>query len=164
MSSKSKQAIWNRKQVKCLIEAVEARELFMERLNSLPFFKTVSNSIHLPLPIVELEEKSQNDILTSLYLMRSEDKAPHKRQSTRIRGSFTCSKCNRNYIRKDSLQRHQTYECDKEPQFPCPFCPQKCKRRTHQIRHIKRQHPDQLGILKENNPELKTDLLGSEND
>ncbi|XP_076271632.1 zinc finger protein 646-like [Rhynchophorus ferrugineus] len=117
------------------------------------------DAAHLAIPIVELQEKSAG-ILSSLYLIKDEDKVSHKKPSTRIRGNFTCAKCNRIYIRKDSLQRHQTYECDKEPQFPCPFCPQKCKRRTHLLRHIKRQHPDQLGILQENNPELKTEILG----
>nr|CAI5842165.1 unnamed protein product [Callosobruchus analis] len=82
-----------------------------------------------------------------------ENEQPKKR-TARIRGSFVCTKCNRMYIRKDSLQRHLKYECGKEPQFPCPFCEQKSKRRTHQLRHIKRRHQDKLGILRENNPEL----------
>ncbi|KAF5269905.1 hypothetical protein FQR65_LT05704 [Abscondita terminalis] len=47
--------------------------------------------------------------------------------SKRIRGIFDCSVCGRIYSRKDSLQRHVTYECGKDPQFQCPFCPQKCK-------------------------------------
>lgn len=72
----------------------------------------------------------------------------------RIRGNFECYQCGRCYIRKDSLQRHLTYECGKEPQFQCPFCPQKCKRKAHQIRHIHRQHKDKIGILEENNPDL----------
>jgi uncharacterized C2H2 Zn-finger protein len=48
-----------------------------------------------------------------------------------------------------------TYECGKEPQFQCPFCPQKCKRKAHRIRHITRAHKDKIGILEENNPDLK---------
>ncbi|XP_065162277.1 longitudinals lacking protein, isoforms A/B/D/L isoform X4 [Atheta coriaria] len=82
------------------------------------------------------------------------DKPPKKQVYNRIRGNFKCSQCDRTYIRKDSLQRHLNYECGKEPQFQCPFCPQKCKRKSHQIRHIKRQHKDKIGILEENNPGL----------
>ncbi|CAH0547438.1 unnamed protein product [Brassicogethes aeneus] len=53
--------------------------------------------------------------------------APYKpkKKSNRIKGQFACPKCGRIYIRKDSLQRHLTYECGMEPQFQCPFCPQK---------------------------------------
>ncbi|KAF5269901.1 hypothetical protein FQR65_LT05700 [Abscondita terminalis] len=73
---------------------------------------------------------------------------PVKRRVTpahkRIRGSFNCITCGRNYVRKDSLQRHVTYECGKDPQFQCPFCPHRCKRRGHQMRHIKSLHKDKI--------------------
>lgn len=77
-----------------------------------------------------------------------------KKKTNRIRGDFKCPQCERSYIRKDSLQRHLTYECGKEPMFQCPFCPQKCKRRGHQIRHVRRRHKDKIGLLEENNPDL----------
>lgn len=73
----------------------------------------------------------------------------------RKKGTFTCLKCDRSYVRKDSLQRHVQWECGIEPQFPCPFCPQKCKRKAHQIRHIQRRHKDKIGMLEENNPNFK---------
>lgn len=79
--------------------------------------------------------------------------------SGRLRGNFPCDKCGRTYIRKDSLQRHLQWECGKEPQFQCPFCPQKCKRKAHQIRHIRRQHKDMIGMLDENNPDFKFELI-----
>nr|XP_022903211.1 longitudinals lacking protein, isoforms A/B/D/L isoform X7 [Onthophagus taurus] len=78
----------------------------------------------------------------------------------RIKGNFTCLQCGRMYVRKDSLQRHLTYECGKEPQFQCPFCPQRTKRKTHQIRHIKRQHKDKIGVLEENNPGMILTKVG----
>ncbi|EFN68026.1 Longitudinals lacking protein, isoforms A/B/D/L, partial [Camponotus floridanus] len=53
---------------------------------------------------------------------------------------FTCTRCGRSYMRKDSLQRHIHWECGKEPQFQCPFCPQRCKRKAHWLRHMRRQH------------------------
>lgn len=87
-----------------------------------------------------------------LLLNQSLDKP--KKKVNRIRGDFRCPQCERTYIRKDSLQRHLTYECGKEPMFQCPFCPQKCKRKGHQIRHVKRRHKDKIGILEENNPDL----------
>ncbi|KAH1002472.1 hypothetical protein HUJ04_008557 [Dendroctonus ponderosae] len=91
--------------------------------------------------------------------VQSANQGPKRRNAHRIKGSFSCDKCERKYIRKDSLQRHQTYECGKEPQFSCPFCGQRFKRRSHQLRHISRSHPDKIAILKENNPTLKIETL-----
>ncbi|XP_017756817.1 PREDICTED: zinc finger protein 569-like [Eufriesea mexicana] len=62
-------------------------------------------------------------------------------------GQFGCSRCGRSYMRKDSLQRHVHWECGKEPQFQCPFCPQRCKRKAHWLRHIRRQHLDKIGDM-----------------
>lgn len=97
-----------------------------------------------------------------LNLLIPSDEKPKKRIN-RIRGDFPCPQCDRHYIRKDSLQRHLTYECGKEPMFQCPFCPQKCKRKGHQIRHVRRRHKDKIGLLEENNPDLfvknRNDLL-----
>jgi uncharacterized Zn-finger protein len=64
--------------------------------------------------------------------------------ATEVQGVFPCDRCGRSYIRKDSLRRHLKYECGKEPAFQCPFCPQRCKRKAHQIRHIHRQHSDMI--------------------
>ncbi|PSN29138.1 Longitudinals lacking protein [Blattella germanica] len=65
----------------------------------------------------------------------------------RSRGIFPCEQCGRSYARKDSLQRHLQWECGKEPTFQCPFCPQRCKRKSHQIRHIRRQHSDMIDFV-----------------
>ncbi|XP_076237931.1 uncharacterized protein LOC143181433 [Calliopsis andreniformis] len=62
-------------------------------------------------------------------------------------GQFCCGRCGRSYMRKDSLQRHVHWECGKEPQFQCPFCPQRCKRKAHWLRHIRRQHFDRMGDM-----------------
>lgn len=107
---------------------------------------------------------TRGDILSNINksnVTESKDVKKIKRKlssSTRLRGSFPCDKCGRIYIRKDSLQRHLQWECGKEPQFQCPFCPQKCKRKAHQIRHIRRQHKDMIGMLDENNPDLKLEM------
>ena len=67
--------------------------------------------------------------------------------TTEAQGLFPCDRCGRSYIRKDSLRRHLKYECGKQPTFQCPFCPQRCKRKAHQIRHIRRQHSDRIGYV-----------------
>ncbi|XP_018310302.1 longitudinals lacking protein isoform X9 [Mycetomoellerius zeteki] len=61
-------------------------------------------------------------------------------------GQFACARCGRSYRRKDSLQRHEHWECGKEPQFKCPYCPQRCKRKAHWQRHIRRQHQDKVDM------------------
>ncbi|CAH1399594.1 unnamed protein product [Nezara viridula] len=70
-----------------------------------------------------------------------------KRRYRRSYGVFPCPNCGRTYLRKDSLQRHTLWECGKDPQFQCPFCPQKCKRKSHHIRHMQRQHKDMLDLM-----------------
>ncbi|KAG8308234.1 hypothetical protein J6590_002319 [Homalodisca vitripennis] len=75
--------------------------------------------------------------------VRSKDSTERsKRPSKRSYGAFSCSNCGRSYIRKDSLQRHVLWECGKEPMFQCPYCPQRCKRKSHYKRHIERQHQE----------------------
>ncbi|KAG5900375.1 hypothetical protein JTB14_033823 [Gonioctena quinquepunctata] len=103
---------------------------------------------------IELSEEKANELIPVFPMLFSSETEKPKKKTNRIRGNFPCPQCGRNYIRKDSLQRHLTYECGKEPMFQCPFCPQKCKRRGHQLRHVRRQHMDKIGILEENNPEL----------
>ncbi|XP_065349488.1 longitudinals lacking protein, isoforms A/B/D/L-like isoform X1 [Cloeon dipterum] len=61
-------------------------------------------------------------------------------------GIFPCAQCGRTYMRKDSLRRHLMWECGKEPQFQCPYCPQRSKRKAHHDRHIFRLHKDKLGL------------------
>ncbi|XP_072382441.1 uncharacterized protein lola isoform X5 [Diabrotica undecimpunctata] len=104
---------------------------------------------------IELKE-DQNEYMMSLMGADICTVEKPKKKTNRIRGNFRCPQCSRTYIRKDSLQRHLTYECGKEPMFQCPFCPQKCKRRGHQLRHVRRQHKDKIGLIEENNPDLFT--------
>ncbi|KAE8747890.1 hypothetical protein FOCC_FOCC005503 [Frankliniella occidentalis] len=73
-------------------------------------------------------------------------------------GVYPCDRCGRTYVRKDSLSRHLQWECGKEPQFQCPFCPQKCKRKSHQLRHIQRQHQDKMHLLTDRDNDLE-DLI-----
>jgi uncharacterized C2H2 Zn-finger protein len=34
------------------------------------------------------------------------------------------------------------WECGKDPQFQCPYCPQRSKQKMHIIRHVNRRHRD----------------------
>jgi DNA-directed RNA polymerase subunit RPC12/RpoP len=50
---------------------------------------------------------------------------------------FLCSKCGKAYLHKPTLRRHILYECGKEPQFNCPYCPYQTKRNSNLLRHIR---------------------------
>lgn len=53
--------------------------------------------------------------------------------------TFACT-CGRLYKNKDTMIRHQRYECGKEPQFPCPHCPYRGKRKEHLQAHMINKH------------------------
>jgi len=53
---------------------------------------------------------------------------------------FPCPKCCKVYHWKKSLLLHMRYECGKEPQFRCPYCPHRAKLRGNLLRHVKRKH------------------------
>lgn len=72
---------------------------------------------------------------------------PTSCDESRERRPFSCTQCGRSYGRKNTLQRHLTYECGIEPQFQCPFCPQKCKRKSDRMIHIKRLHKNLIGLV-----------------
>lgn len=53
---------------------------------------------------------------------------------------YVCDDCGRRYKQKGGLLQHQRYECGKEPQFSCPHCPYKAKRKTNLQSHILFKH------------------------
>lgn len=59
--------------------------------------------------------------------------------SVRVNRSV-CQTCGKSYSRLDSLQRHQRYECGKDPQFQCPYCPRKMHLRHNLYNHIAGTH------------------------
>jgi hypothetical protein len=82
-------------------------------------------------------------------------KGTQKRKTSEAHGRFPCERCGRSYFRKDSLRRHLQWECGKEPTFQCPFCPQRYKRKAHQIHHVRRQHGDKVDYV---NVEVKSEV------
>ncbi|KAJ3663879.1 hypothetical protein Zmor_008099 [Zophobas morio] len=57
-------------------------------------------------------------------------------------GPFVCSNCGRSYKRKSSLYNHRRWECGKEPQFKCSYCPYKGKQKIHFVMHVMAKHKE----------------------
>ncbi|XP_065162290.1 longitudinals lacking protein, isoforms A/B/D/L isoform X16 [Atheta coriaria] len=56
--------------------------------------------------------------------------------------SFTCKTCQREYKRKSSLYNHKRWECGKEPQFRCAYCPYKGRQKIHFSMHLLAKHKE----------------------
>ncbi|KAG8259239.1 hypothetical protein J6590_014708 [Homalodisca vitripennis] len=53
---------------------------------------------------------------------------------------YGCDKCSRMYLNRETLYRHIKYECGKDPQFFCPLCSFRSKRKCNLQNHILRKH------------------------
>lgn len=53
---------------------------------------------------------------------------------------FECTTCKRRYKNKGTLVCHQRYECEKEPQFACSYCPYKAKQKSVLKTHVLLKH------------------------
>lgn len=62
-------------------------------------------------------------------------------------GQYSCSRCGRAYKFLPSLRNHQKLECGMEPQFACPHCIYRAKRKHHLDSHLRTQHPYHAGGL-----------------
>lgn len=56
------------------------------------------------------------------------------------RDHYVCSRCGRSYKFLPSLRNHQKLECGMEPQFACPHCVYRAKRKHHLDSHLRTQH------------------------
>lgn len=65
---------------------------------------------------------------------------PQHMGSDRYNGPYSCPNCNRVYQHRPSLSQHLKHECGKEPQFQCPFCPQRTTQKGSLRKHIRRRH------------------------
>ncbi|KAG8259257.1 hypothetical protein J6590_014726 [Homalodisca vitripennis] len=55
-------------------------------------------------------------------------------------GLYRCTNCGRSYKYKCGLYTHQQFECGKEPQFPCPYCEYRAKRKGNLTSHLANKH------------------------
>ncbi|KAE8747886.1 hypothetical protein FOCC_FOCC005499 [Frankliniella occidentalis] len=53
---------------------------------------------------------------------------------------FQCKDCGKVYSHQPSLCKHRRFECGKEPQFHCPYCPHRTKHKHALRSHMKSQH------------------------
>jgi DNA-directed RNA polymerase subunit RPC12/RpoP len=53
---------------------------------------------------------------------------------------YKCSQCGRIYMWKSTLQRHMKFECGKEPNIHCPYCPYRTKRSDELKKHMRKIH------------------------
>ncbi|KAG8259306.1 hypothetical protein J6590_014775 [Homalodisca vitripennis] len=58
---------------------------------------------------------------------------------------FPCYQCHKAYRHKTSLTKHLKYECGKEAQFRCEFCPYRAKQKANMNVHV---------MIKHGNPQL----------
>ncbi|XP_073978023.1 zinc finger X-chromosomal protein-like isoform X1 [Rhodnius prolixus] len=58
----------------------------------------------------------------------------------KIGKKFGCLMCGKSYKYRAGLYNHRRYECGKEPQFYCHFCPYKCKQKSGLKTHLKTKH------------------------
>lgn len=53
---------------------------------------------------------------------------------------YSCISCGKSYQLASSLYTHEKYQCGKEPQFNCPYCPHKTKLKGNLKAHIGFKH------------------------
>ncbi|XP_014482708.1 PREDICTED: zinc finger protein 354C-like isoform X2 [Dinoponera quadriceps] len=53
-----------------------------------------------------------------------------------FRKPYPCSKCNRSYTNKSTLNRHLREECGKLPQYMCRYCHKAFHQRSNFQRHV----------------------------
>lgn len=56
------------------------------------------------------------------------------------RGLFPCPQCSKVYQYKYTLATHLRFECGKEPQFQCPYCPHRTKLKGNLMKHVRKIH------------------------
>jgi DNA-directed RNA polymerase subunit RPC12/RpoP len=73
----------------------------------------------------------ENSNLNSLALQQASSYVTHP---------YNCSQCGRMYMWKSTLHRHMKFECGKEPNIHCPYCPYRTKRTDELKKHMRKIH------------------------
>ncbi|KAF6197387.1 hypothetical protein GE061_020271 [Apolygus lucorum] len=60
--------------------------------------------------------------------------------------SFPCLRCWKTYRHPQHLWRHKKFECGVEPQFKCPVCPHKSKRKENLKVHLHTKHKELFSV------------------
>lgn len=60
---------------------------------------------------------------------------------------FACPRCGKDYSQRKNMRRHYRLECGQEPQYPCPICNLRFKRKNQMSGHLFTRH----GIKDPNN-------------
>lgn len=55
-------------------------------------------------------------------------------------GLYACPDCGKVYRWKKNMMSHRRFECGKEPQFQCPYCPHRSTQKSNLNTHIKKLH------------------------
>ncbi|KAF6197385.1 hypothetical protein GE061_020269 [Apolygus lucorum] len=62
--------------------------------------------------------------------------------------NYACLGCSKSYKNAGSLMRHTKFECGKEPQFACSFCPYRAHRKSSLKTHTFCKHAELIDIRK----------------
>lgn len=87
---------------------------------------------------VQNSTKSEDISFKDLLVNWNANKSNSSQQPTPIQ----CPHCGKMYKHKRSLWLHKKYECGKEPQFCCPFCPlsRRFTQKHNLDSHIRKHH------------------------
>lgn len=59
---------------------------------------------------------------------------------TKKKKNYECTKCGKCYSYYSGLYNHRRFECGKDPQFQCPYCPYKAKMKNNLKTHVLCKH------------------------
>lgn len=79
-------------------------------------------------------------LFVSVYNSEGCNEFERRHQHSKLLLCHFCSFCGRKYRQRKTMLRHQKFECGKEPQFLCPYCPKRMAHKGNLKVHIKNIH------------------------